>query len=498
VPTANSPSSSPDSICGCQSGQRSGSLHSAQTAAGLAELRSLWLASQMRGIYADGEDRGMKGTSTKPRPPLPAGPYLVVGLARSGQAAARALAARGERVTGVDAASPEGASELGELGVDVQLDADGTELVDRAGCVVKSPGVPREAPAVAAALERGVEVIGELELAWRLLPNRFVGVTGTNGKTTVTELLGHVWRTAGDPVAVAGNVGTPLASLVGEVGADATVICECSSFQLEDADAFAPECALLLNVSPDHLDRHRDIDDYTDAKLRIFARQIPGDWAIFDSSEPGLAGRKVGVRARLVDLADAPIDGFDGALAGSALIGPHNARNARAAAAVALAMGIDRETVAEALRTFPGVPHRLERVAEIRGVAYVNDSKATNVAAAAAALRSFEGGVRAILGGSLKGGGFAELAEPVAERCEAVYLIGPAAEALERDLAPALAAGVEVRRCDDLADAVSIAAADAQPGEVVLLSPACASFDAYRDYEQRGEHFRELVTELRA
>ena len=438
----------------------------------------------------------MNGRSDKPRPPLPPGPYLVVGLARSGQAAVRALAARGEQVLGTDAAAPDGAPALGEVGAELHLETDGAELVERAGSVVKSPGVPRKDPAIAGALERGVPVIGELELAWRLLPNRFVAVTGTNGKTTVTELLGHVWRTAGAPVAVAGNVGTPLAALVGDVPAEAIVVCECSSFQLEDADAFAPECAVLLNVSADHLDRHSDLDAYRDAKLRIFARQEPGDWAIYDSSDPGLASAKAPGRGRVLDLAEVPFAEPDEALEGSALIGPHNARNARAATAVALAMGIDRDAVAEALRTFEGVPHRLERVAEIDGVTYVNDSKATNVAAAAAALRSFGGRVRAILGGSLKGGGFAELADPVAERCVACYLLGPAAEALERDLEPAWAAGVQRQRCADLAEAVRAAAADAEPGDVVLLAPACASFDAYRDFEERGEHFRELVAQL--
>jgi UDP-N-acetylmuramoylalanine--D-glutamate ligase len=421
---------------------------------------------------------------------------MVVGLARSGQAAARALAARGEQVIGTDAGTPDGAEALDGIGVELHLETDAADLVERAGAVVKSPGVPREAPAIAAALKRGVPVIGELELAWRLLPNRFVAVTGTNGKTTVTELLGHVWRTAGAPVAVAGNVGTPLASVVGDVPAEATVVCECSSFQLEDADAFAPECAVLLNVSADHLDRHRDLDAYRDAKLRVFARQEPGDWAIYDSSDPGLAGAKVPGGGRVVDLAQVPLGEPDEALEGSALIGPHNARNARAATAVALAMGVDRDAVAEALRTFGGLPHRLERVEEIDGVAYVNDSKATNVAAAAAALRSFPGRVRAILGGSLKGGGFAELAEPVAERCVACYLLGPAAVALERDLESAWAAGVERERCADLPKAVRAAASDAEPGDVVLLAPACASFDAYHDFEERGEHFRRLVQGL--
>jgi UDP-N-acetylmuramoylalanine--D-glutamate ligase len=438
------------------------------------------------------------GPPSKPRPPLPAGPYLVVGLARSGQAAARTLAARGEQVMGCDAASPDGADALAELGVELHLESDGLDLIERAGCVVKSPGVPREAPAVESALQAEVPVIGELELAWRLLPNRFVGVTGTNGKTTVTELLGHVWRTAGAPVAVAGNVGTPVASLVDEAPPEATVVCECSSFQLEDAHAFAPECGVLLNISADHLDRHRNLDDYLAAKLRVFARQAPGDWAIYDSSDPALAEVRLPGRGRVVDLAEVPFAEPDEGLEGSALLGPHNARNARAATAVALAMGIEREAVAKALRTFPGVPHRLERVAEIDGVTYVNDSKATNVAAAAAALRSFAGRVRAILGGSLKGGGFAELSAPVAERCVACYLIGQAADALERDLRPAWSAGVGRQRCADLGDGVRRAATEAEPGDVVLLAPACASFDAYRDFEERGDHFRQLVRGLQS
>jgi UDP-N-acetylmuramoylalanine--D-glutamate ligase len=336
-------------------------------------------------------------------------------------------------------------------------------------------------------------VIGELELAWRLLPNRFVGVTGTNGKTTVVELLGHIWRTAGEPVAVAGNVGTPLASLVGEVPEDATVVCECSSFQLEDIDAFAPECAVLLNVTPDHLDRHGLLDAYLGAKLRIFANQGPGDVAVYDGADPALEGLELGGSARRVSFADAEPLVEPSELP---LLGRHNARNAAAAAVAALAMGIDRDAVREGLRTFEGIPHRLERVGEIAGVLYVNDSKATNVAAAAAAVRSFEGGVRAILGGSLKGRGFAGLAAPVAERCVACYLIGEAAERLEHDLEMARIAGVELRRFDDLPAAVATAANDAAPGEVVLLAPACASFDAYRDFEERGEHFRALVKEL--
>jgi UDP-N-acetylmuramoylalanine--D-glutamate ligase len=411
-------------------------------------------------------------------------------------------------VIGCDVGSPAGLEGLREAAVEVHLDTDGVPLLERARCLVKSPGVPREAPVVRLARERGIPVLGELELAWRVLPNRFVAVTGTNGKTTVTELLGHVWRTASEPVAVAGNVGTPLASLAGEVAEDVTVVCEASSFQLEDAEAFAPECAVLLNVTPDHLDRHHDFEDYLRAKLRIFANQGNDDVAVFNADEPALEGRDLGGCARRIPYCrgadpDCAVSiNEDVLFVGSeplmevaelSLPGPHNADNAMAAAVAATAMGIDRGSIREALRTFPGVPHRLERVAEIDGVLYINDSKATNVAAAAAALRSFDGGVRAILGGSLKGGGFEGLAEPVAERCVACYLIGEAADALASDLA---GSGVELRRSGDLEAAVRQAARDAVRSEVVLLAPACASFDAYRDYEERGEHFRSLVEEL--
>jgi UDP-N-acetylmuramoylalanine--D-glutamate ligase len=417
------------------------------------------------------------------RPPLPSGPFLVVGLARSGQAAARMLASRGERVLGVDSGRPDGAEAV--TGVELELETDGVAALDGVACVVKSPGVPSEAPVIAAARERGITVLGELELAWRLLPNRFVAVTGTNGKTTVAELLGHVWHTAGEPVRVAGNVGTPLASLVGEAPDEATIVCEASSFQLEDSVEFRPECGVLLNIAPDHLDRHRTLEEYRAAKLRLFANQGAGDFAVVFGAEPELPGR-----ARRLDFSER-IGDYE-----TSLLGAHNAANAAAAAVAAEALGIDSEAIREALATFPGVPHRLERVRELGGVTFVNDSKATNVAAASAALRSFDGGVRVILGGSLKGERFAELAEPAAERCVACYLIGEAANALDHDLGPAWAAGVEHRRSADLAEAVAAAAADAGPGEVVLLAPACASFDAYRDFEARGEHFRQLVLGL--
>lgn len=466
------------------------------------------------GVIGAPANLGVMAAASPIRPPLPSGPWLVVGLARSGVAAAEALLARGERVYGTDSGTPSGAGRLAELGVEVELDGDGIDLLDRVSAVVKSPGVPAEAPVVEAARRQGIPVIGELELGWMLLPNRFVALTGTNGKTTVAEWLGHVWAEAGEPHVVAGNVGTPLASLAGELPAKATVICECSSFQLEDSVAFAPEVAVLLNVTPDHLDRHGTFADYLAAKLRIFANQDPSSTAILDADDPALTGVEIpGEASRSRYGIDACTDERRGAdcavwLAGNEirddagplldraelpLTGEHNVRNAMAVAAAALAAGIDRDAVAAGLRSFGGVPHRLERVAEIGGVLYVNDSKATNVAAAAAALAAFDGGVHAILGGSLKGGDFAALTPLVSAHCRACYLIGEAESRLAIDLEPS---GVPLHRCGDLVAAVAAAAAAAREGERVLLAPACASFDAFRDYEQRGERFRELVRAL--
>ena len=404
------------------------------------------------------------------RPPLPEGPYLVVGLARSGIAAARMLRDHGE-VIGTDSGSPEVPGDL-----DARLGVDGVELLEGVACVVKSPGVPNEAPVIVAARERGLPVLGELELAWRLLPNPFVAVTGTNGKTTTTELLGAIWREADLPVALAGNVGTPLAALVGEVDDSTTIVCEVSSFQAEDSEAFAPDTAVLLNVTEDHLDRHGTFEAYRDAKLRVFANQTPEQVAVVP---PGV---EVPGSARRIEFGELPLPAEEIRLRGA-----HNLENAMAASAAAMATGVPQEAVAAALRSFPGVPHRLEEVGSVGGVLYVNDSKATNVSSAVRGIEAFDGGVHVILGGSLKGGGFEGLRDAVASRCVAAYLIGEAAERLEQDLAGT----VPLHRSGDLATAVRDAAA--QPGEVVLLSPACASFDQFRDYEERGEAFRSLV-----
>jgi len=431
----------------------------------------------------------------KPRPALPEGPYLVVGLARSGAAAVEMLRGHGE-VMGCDTGEPPEARALD--GVEIELRSDGLELLGRARTVVKSPGVPQAAPVIAAARERGLTVTGELEMAWRLAPNELLAVTGTNGKTTTTELLGAIHRAAGIEVAVAGNVGTPLSAYVGRLAREAVVVCECSSFQLEDCSEFAPECAVLLNLEEDHLDRHGTLAAYRAAKRSIFAHQRVGDVAV---APPALAPPGP-ARAVTFDGDDADLALRGGLLLwrGDVLLearelrlrGAHNLENAMAAAAATLARGVEPAAVRAALRTFAGVPHRLEEVAERRGVLYVNDSKATNVASARMGLEAFEGGVHAILGGSLKGGGFAGLRPAVASRCRAAYLIGEAAPRLAADLAGA----APLRACGDLERALAAASEAARAGDVVLLSPACASFDQYQDFERRGEHFRALVAAL--
>jgi UDP-N-acetylmuramoylalanine--D-glutamate ligase len=435
------------------------------------------------------------------RPPLPEGPYLILGLARAGAATARMLLEHGE-VMGCDRGRPKESEGLAEEGVDVRLEFEGLELLERARTVVKSPGVPASAPAVVEARARGLEVVGELELAWRALGNEFVAVTGTNGKTTTVELLGAVHRAAGVPVAVAGNVGTALAALAGPaaIPREVVVVCEVSSFQLEDAVAFAPEAAVLLNLTEDHLDRHGTFAAYREAKLRIFARQRAEDVAVVPLGFEALLGAARVVRFGRSDAAE--LSCRDGVLRyeGAELLaaeevrirGAHNLENAMAGAAVALARGIEPEPVRQALRTFAGVPHRLEEVAERDGVLFVNDSKATNPDSARVGVEAFPGGVHLILGGSLKGGGFRSLRESVTARCRACYLIGEAQERLASDLAGT----VPLHRSGTLERAVEAAASAARSGETVLLSPACASFDAFRDFEHRGDRFRALAQGL--
>ncbi len=435
-----------------------------------------------------------------PRPPLPPGPFLVVGLARSGIAAALTLRARGGEVVGCDSGEvPEEARrELEAAGIAVHAPAEGVDLLASASTIVKSPGVPQQAPVIAAARQQGLRVVGEVEIGWRLLPNEFIAVTGSNGKTTTAELIGHVHREAGRAVVVAGNVGTAITSLPGRLQPEAVLVCEVSSFQLEDSEAFAPEASVLLNLAEDHLDRHGSFDAYRAAKLEVFAHQpaeaiavapadlvadLPGDAARVTFGDGGDVehrdGRVLWHGRPLLDAAEIR------------LRGAHNRENAMAAAAVCLARGLPAEAVVAGLRTFAGVPHRMEEIARIGDVLYVNDSKATNVASAVVAVESFPAGtVHAILGGRGKGGDYGPLANALAEHGRAAYLIGEAAAEMAEALAPA---GIPLHQCGDLERAVAAARAAARPGDVVLLSPAVASYDQYRSFEERGAHFRRLA-----
>jgi UDP-N-acetylmuramoylalanine--D-glutamate ligase len=409
---------------------------------------------------------------------------LVLGLARSGQAAALALARRGVPTVGADRAAGLDAGRLADAGVEVHLGTEEEGLLDDVELLIKSPGVPGESPLTAAARLRGIPIWSEVELGFRLLRNPFVGITGTNGKTTTAELLGAMFRAAGRPVAVAGNVGRPLTSLDGALEKEAWIVCELSSFQLEDVHRLRPRVAVLLNVEPDHLDRHESYDAYRDAKLRIFENQTEADVAVVPRGFDAVPGGADRIEFR----ADDPLP------AEPLIPGEHNRENAAAATAAARAAGVDEDAIAEALRTFPGVEHRLELVGEHDGVRFVNDSKATNTAAARRGIAAYAGRpLRLILGGSLKGESFDELAEGLPPSVRSIDLIGEATEELAASLARA---GRGFRRSGDLATAVGAAAGDAEPGDVVLLSPACASYDQFRDFEERGETFRRLVGEL--
>lgn len=431
------------------------------------------------------------------------GTALVVGLGKSGRAAAALLARRGWRVIAVDGAA-QVAPELEELGIDVR--APFRDAVPGVDLVVKSPGVPGEIPQVASARAAGAEVWSEIELAAREMPNPMIGITGTNGKTTTTELTAHLLRAAGMKAVACGNQGIPLAGLVDAVDPTAWLVVECSSFQLEDAHSFHPRAAVLLNVTPDHLDRHGTMDAYRAAKLRLFTNQVPGDLAIAP------AGMAIPGTAPARSVADGPRTGPEVIawsqgglnLDGVGLVatwdeiplrGRHNRQNAMAAAALAHHAGVGPEALRSGLTTFTGVAHRLERVAEVGGVLYVNDSKATNPDAACAALDAYPEGVHLIVGGRGKGTSFAPLADAARAGVVRAYLIGEAGPAAGADLA---AAGVPVTRSGTLEAAVRDAAAAARRGEVVLLAPGCASFDQFANFEARGEAFRVAVRALAA
>jgi UDP-N-acetylmuramoylalanine--D-glutamate ligase len=408
---------------------------------------------------------------------------LVVGLARAGSAAADALLDAGAHVVGFDLDPGLDVGRLRARGVEVHLEAEEETLTQGIDLVVKSPGVRADARLVAAARTRGIPVWDELELGARLLSNPIVAVTGTNGKTTTTALLGEMLRADRRPVEVAGNIGRALSSLVGSVADDAWIVCEVGVFQLDDMQVFHPQIGVLLNLEPDHLDRYGRFEEYAETKLRLFALQTEDDVAVLPRGFGPVPGA-----ARVVEFA-----GDDPLPAEPSIPGAHNRENAAAASAAARAAGVSDDAIARALRSFRGIEHRIEDVATVGGVRYVNDSKATNAAAALRAVEALRPAtLHVVLGGRGKNESYAELASALREGDRA-YLIGEAAE----EIASALAReGVQHVVAGDLETAVREAAAAASPGEVVLLSPACASFDQFRDFEARGDAFRELVQRL--
>jgi UDP-N-acetylmuramoylalanine--D-glutamate ligase len=434
---------------------------------------------------------------------------LVVGLGESGRAAARFLTARGAVVTATDSQPPEklgSVAELLNLGVTLHVGGHPAELFAEQDIVIPSPGVPWDLPQLEAARRLGIEVVGELEVAAAMLRGRVIGVTGTNGKTTTTSLIGHILRAAGWNVCVAGNIGTPVLSIVETSTDDTWNVLELSSFQLEAMSHFRCEIALVLNVTPDHLDRHKTLDGYAKAKARIFMAQTSGDHAVLNADDAGcreMAPQARGQvcwfsRTRALDCG-ASVKGewiaFNGTPVGSTHLpirGAHNLENALAAVAASALAGVSADVIGPALEIFTAVEHRLEYVRTLDGVDYYNDSKATNVDATRKAIEAFDGGLWVILGGSEKGADYYDLREPLKQRARAVILIGAAAS----KMAAQLDGWVEIHHAGTLEHALEYARRQAQPGDTVLLAPACASFDQFQNYGHRGRVFKQLVAEL--
>ena len=439
---------------------------------------------------------------------------LVVGLARTGIATALFCAARGARVTATDTSPQEkvtdAAAKLAAAGVALELGGHREETFLAQDLIVPSPGVPYGMPHLAAARAKGIPVWSEIELAWRFQRGRLVAITGSNGKTTTTALVGHLLETAGIPTLVGGNIGTPLISRV-DASSDASVtVAEISSFQLENIAAFRPDVAVLLNLTPDHLDRHASMEEYAHAKARLFENQTEADAAVLNADDPALeslvpARPRVFRFSRLAPVvAGTYVRGDqivfrEGATehvllqrSDIGLRGEHNVENVLAAAAAAYLVGASPQAIAEGVRTFAGVEHRLEFVAEVGGVSFYNDSKATNVDATLKALDAFTGGLLVILGGKDKGSDYTLLREALETRARKALLIGAAAEKIAAQLAGAVA----IEQAGTLERAVASAFAQARPGDTVLLAPACASFDQFENYEHRGRTFKQLVRQL--
>jgi UDP-N-acetylmuramoylalanine--D-glutamate ligase len=449
---------------------------------------------------------------------------LVVGLGKSGVASALFLKAHGARVTVSDTKSgDELRNEIPVLldhGITVETGGHGERTFREQDLIVVSPGVPVDAPLLKQAQSLGEMVIGEIELAAQFLPGPIVAITGSNGKTTTTTLTGEILTAAGLPTLVGGNIGTPAISLAERATLDTAIVLEVSSFQLETIQTFRPKVAVVLNVTPDHLDRHRTFETYVDAKARIFENQQDSDFAVLNEDDATcvtMAGR---TRAQVFWFSrqkevrqgawvrDGKILFRDGSglqekaqreimqVSEVPLKGAHNLENVLAAVCAGALMGCAPEKIRQAVREFKAVEHRLEYVATIGGVDYYNDSKATNVDATIKALESFPANIHLILGGKDKGSDYSVLNELLRQRVKRVYTIGAAAEKIESQIASAKNGGVEVVRAETLENAVRKANAVAEVGDVVLLAPACASFDQFKSYEHRGQVFKEIVRGL--
>ena len=442
---------------------------------------------------------------------------LVVGLGKSGVASALFLKERGANVTVSDTKSPDQLKEeiplLLDHGITVETGGHGERTFRGQDLIVVSPGVPYDAPPLVQARLQGEPVIGEIELAAENLPGSIIAITGSNGKTTTTTLVGEILAASGLKTLVGGNIGTPAISLVGRANADTVAVLEVSSFQLETIQTFRPKVAVILNITPDHLDRHRTFDAYVNAKARIFENQQGSDFAVLNEDDETCV--------KLADMVKAPLFWFsrkkevghgafvsDGRILfrdahGQAEIllvseiplkGAHNVENVLAAVCTAALMGCRPEQIRQAVVNFKAVEHRIEYVATINGVEYYNDSKATNVDATIKALESFPKNIHLILGGKDKGSPYTVLRDLLHERVKRVYTIGAAAAKIEAELQGA----TEVVHAETLENAIKRAYAVAQSGDIVLLAPACASFDQFKSYEHRGRLFKDVVKSLAA
>ena len=440
---------------------------------------------------------------------------LVVGLARTGVATSLFCAKHHATVTATDA-RPE--SELGDIpakmreaGVMLELGGHQEKTYLAQDLIIPSPGVPADDPLLLKARSKKITVWPEIELAYRFLEGEMIGITGSNGKTTTTTLVHHILKSAGRDALLAGNVGTPLISCAEAMNAKTWSVVELSSFQLEMTDKFRPDIAVFLNVTPDHLDRHKTMEAYTAAKARIFAKQTELDAAVLNADDAAtvrLAPKKpqvfwfsrkkavaqgACVRGEDIVVVHHGKEEFVMKLADIPLAGGHNVENVLAAVTAARLAEVPAAPIGAAVKSFAGVEHRLEFVAEIRGVRYYNDSKATNVDATLKALDAFPGGILIILGGKDKGSDYTVLQKPLREKAKLALLIGAAAEKIESQIRGSVA----MERAETLENAVKIASQAAQAGDIVLLAPACASFDQFENYEERGRVFKGLVEELK-